>query len=110
MPESQELIVARCGLVCSFCGSHVKGKCPGCHSDQAMFRGCPVKACTQKRQARTCADCADHADLRQCSILYSRISRFIGWIFGTNRVRNLEEIRRLGWEGFCKERSQTRQK
>lgn len=57
MPTTKNLIIANCGLICSKCGTYVKGKCQGCQSDKPMFSGCPVKKCCSTNLLKTCADC-----------------------------------------------------
>ena len=98
--NSGELLVARCGLVCSQCGAYKKQKCTGCDSDKPMFRNCPVKKCVIERNYVTCADCTEFADLRRCKKLNSFISKIFGWIFRSDRIGNCNTIRADGMEQF----------
>lgn len=100
-----DVIVARCGLVCSNCGAFRAGRCQGCHSERPMFRNCPVKACTSQRGCTTCADCTEFADLRQCGKLWNWISRVFAAIFRSDRIGGLERIREIGLEAFKAERA-----
>lgn len=98
--EPSAVIVGCCGLVCSNCGAYTRGRCQGCHSDKPMFARCPVKACVKFRQYSTCADCSVYHDLKQCGKLHNFISRIIGFLFRSNRIGNLQLIRRIGLEMF----------
>lgn len=100
-----EIIVARCGLVCSHCGAHRRGKCRGCHSDRPMFANCPVKACATFHECTTCADCTRYSDLRLCTKLNNFISKIFGFLFRTDRIGNLEQIRQIGLEAFKTQRA-----
>jgi len=96
--QTDEMIVAYCGLVCSNCGAYRKGRCQGCHSDKPMNRNCTMKACARKREYTTCADCTDHTNLKDCKKLNNLFSKFFGFIFRTDRFGNLERIREAGLE------------
>ena len=94
--ENEELIVACCGLCCSNCGMHKKGKCQGCHHERPIHRNCQIKACVYENGFSTCAECLTFTDLKQCGKLHNLVSRFLGLIFGTNRIGSLYEIRSDG--------------
>ncbi|MBF0543853.1 MAG: DUF3795 domain-containing protein [Candidatus Riflebacteria bacterium] len=102
---NKEVIIARCGLVCSECGSYLKGKCSGCHSEKPMFANCPTKKCTLEKNILTCAECSDFQNLKECGKLHNWISRFFGWIYGTNRIGHLESIRKTNLESFKQSRT-----
>jgi hypothetical protein len=97
-------IVAYCGLACSNCGMYLKGKCAGCHSDKPMNRNCKMKACAIEHKYTTCADCTDFSDLKDCRKLNNLIANFFGFIFRTDRIGNLNRIRRSGIEVFIEEK------
>jgi len=99
-----DMIVARCGLVCSNCGALRAGRCGGCHSEKPMFSRCPVKACAVEKGYATCADCTDFADLKQCRKLNNWIARIFGLIFRSNRIGGLYRIRDVGLDAFKAER------
>lgn len=107
MPDHNDMVIAYCGLVCSNCGAYQKEKCLGCHSDKPMNKNCKIKKCAMAREYNTCADCSDFQDFKQCKNLYNFISRFFGFIFGTDRIGNLYEIRELGLEAFKKQRAES---
>ena len=101
-----DVIVARCGLVCSNCGAFKTGRCKGCHSEKPMFGSCPVRACTIENQWTTCADCTRHVDLKQCKKLNSFVARLFGLIFRSDRIGGLNRIRDIGLDEFkCERRS-----
>ena len=102
--NSQEMIIAYCGLACSNCVMYRKGKCAGCHSKRPMNRDCKMKACAMERKYRTCATCSEFKELEECRKLNNLVSRFFGFIFRTNRIRNLYRIREIGLEEFKKEK------
>ncbi len=104
MPEgSNEFVLARCGLVCSNCGAHKKGRCGGCHCDKPMNRGCTVKKCCVDRQFGTCAECKEFEDLRECGKLNNWVAKIFAFIFRSDRIGSLCRIRDVGAEQFCEE-------
>ncbi|HBU69740.1 MAG TPA: hypothetical protein DEE98_05090 [Elusimicrobia bacterium] len=98
-----EIVVARCGLICSKCGAYLKKKCQGCHSDKPMFKGCPVKKCAIEKNILTCADCKDFSDLKECRKLNNMISKIISLFTKSNRVGSLCRIREIGLDKFKSE-------
>ena len=95
-----EFEIAYCGLCCTNCGMFKKGKCRGCHSDRPMNRKCKIKACAMVRGFKTCAECPDYQNLKECKKLHNLVSIFFGFIFRTDRVGNLNTIREIGIEKF----------
>jgi Protein of unknown function (DUF3795) len=98
--DSQDVIIAYCGIVCSKCGAFIKGKCKGCHGDKPMYKNCPIKKCNVAADLATCADCKDFKDLKKCKKLNNLISKIFGLIFRSNRIGNLVHIREIGLEKF----------
>lgn len=96
----ENIIIACCGLCCSNCGMYKKEKCQGCHSDKPMNRNCKMKACAMGHGYATCAECTDFQNLKECKKLYNIISRFFGFIFHTDRIGNLNRIRKIGLDKF----------
>ena len=99
----ENIIIARCGLVCTKCGTFLKRKCKGCGSDKPMFKGCPVKKCTVEKNITTCADCKDFADLKQCGKINSFISKIIGLLTKSDRIGKLNRIREIGIDSYKSE-------
>ena len=98
--NEKDVIVAHCGLVCSECGAFKKSKCKGCHGGKPMFRNCPIKKCNLDHQRTTCADCTEVQELADCGKLNNLISKFFAMVFHTNRIENLNTIRKVGLEQF----------
>ena len=103
MSDPTEFVLAYCGLVCSNCGAYRKGKCKGCHSDKPMNKGCKVKPCAMEKNYKTCADCGDFTNLKECRKLNNWISKIFAFIFRSDRIGNLCRIREIGIERFKEE-------
>ena len=103
--ESNEVIVACCGLVCSQCGAYTRGKCGGCHCDKPMNLHCKVKPCVGEKGCGTCAGCVDFDNLKDCKKLNNFISKIFAFIFRSDRLGNLSHIREVGLENFQQEKT-----
>jgi len=95
-----KVMIGYCGLVCSNCWAYRKSKCDGCYSEKPMYKNCPVKQCCIEKQYTTCAECTQYVDLRKCKKLNNYVAKIIGFIFRTNKIKNLERIREIGLENF----------
>jgi hypothetical protein len=69
-----------------------------------------MKACAMKRKFQTCADCQDFDNLHDCKKLDNMISRFFGFIFRSDRIGNLNSIRKIGYQAFRKQRAENGEK
>ena len=98
-----EVIIAYCGLVCSDCGMFKKNRCLGCQSEKPKFKNCSVRKCAISRNYNTCAECSDFENLGQCKKLNNIISKIFGFIFGTNRIGNLNRIKEVGLGKFTED-------
>ena len=94
--RADDFLLAYCGLVCSDCGMYKKGKCDGCNSDAPLNKNCKVKACAVEHEYSTCADCEMYAEFKDCGKLNNFVSKVLGFIFRTNRIVNLDIIKRDG--------------
>ena len=101
--ETKEVILAYCGLVCSQCGMYTKGRCQGCHSEKPMNVGCKVKPCAMEKGLSSCAECRDFSNLKECKKLNNFVSKIIGFIFRSDRIGNLNQVRQVGLERFKEE-------
>ena len=63
-----------------------------------------MKACAIEHKYTTCADCAEFSDLKDCRKLNNLIANFFGFIFRTDRIGNLNRIRKSGIEVFIEEK------
>lgn len=100
MSNVDQIIIAKCGLVCSSCGAFTRGKCKGCDSQKPMFKNCPVKKCSTEKNYQTCAQCTEYPDLKKCKKLHNFISIIFGFLFRSNRLANLKKIRTQGLDIF----------
>lgn len=104
MPENdQDVIVARCGLVCSKCEIYTKNKCLGCLGKKPVFRNCKIRKCNMDNGYDTCADCRDFQELRKCKKLNNIITKLFRFFSKTDRIENLYRIRKIGLEKFKSE-------
>lgn len=93
-------MVAYCGLYCGACGSHLKGRCPGCH-ENAKATWCKIRSCCIERAYKSCADCKDFADPMVCGKYNNFISKIFGLLFRSNRAACIAQIRELGVRGHA---------
>ena len=94
------IIIARCGLVCSECGAFKKQKCGGCESENPCYKGCKIRPCAQSKEISTCAQCGDFEHLKDCKKLHNFIAMIFKFIFRSDRLGNLAEIRQVGIEKY----------
>ena len=98
-PGSPEL-VAHCGLYCGACRSYLKGRCPGCHGN-TKATWCKVRTCCTGRNIKTCAECSDFQDPRDCGKYHNFIAKVIGVVLRSDRAACIAQIRKLGLEGHA---------
>lgn len=94
------MVIAYCGIVCSDCGAFKKGKCEGCLSGKQRFSSCPVRKCNIEKNQQTCAECASFDNFRNCKKLWNIFAKIFYYIFRSNRIGNLDRIRKIGLEEF----------
>ena len=63
-----------------------------------------MKACAIEHKFITCTDCTEFQDFKKCKKLNNLVSNFFGFIFGTNRIANLEQIKKVGIDKFKEEK------
>ncbi len=98
--NTQDVIIAYCGLVCSDCGAFKKGRCQGCHSEKPMTMNCSVKPCCIENSYSTCADCKQYSDVKDCKKLNNFIAKIMKVIFRSKRLENLNSIKNDGLDNF----------
>lgn len=103
MPETtnDSGLIACCGLYCGACGAYLRKKCPGCR-DNIRATWCGVRKCCGLRHLRSCADCTTHANLYDCTALNNSISKVIGFLTNSSRVRSVKRLKELGPEGYAR--------
>ena len=99
-PHNKAFELAYCGLVCSRCGAFTRGKCKGCQSPKPMHSQCLVRKCAAGKALAYCADCTDFPDLRDCKKLNNLVSKLFGFVFRSDRIANLQTIRKTGLDEF----------
>ena len=93
-------LIAACGLYCGACKAYLKEKCAGCKEN--MKAGwCSVRKCCMEKSYKSCAECVDFSDLKQCGKLNNFISKIFALIFRSNRYACLEAIRVEGYDKFA---------
>lgn len=92
--------VACCGLYCGACRSHLKGRCGGCRA-KLSATWCAVRTCCIEHGRRTCAECAEFPDPRECPKFDNWVSRTLGVLFNSDRPACIDRIRAAGVEGFA---------
>jgi hypothetical protein len=65
-----------------------------------------VRSCGIAAGYSTCADCAQHADPRECGKYHNWISRIFGFVFRSNRAACIDRVRVVGREEFAREMTQ----
>lgn len=94
-------LVACCGLYCGTCRSYLKGKCPGCR-DNAKATWCKVRSCCIEKGIRTCAECADHPDPKDCRKFNNPVSKLFGILFHSDRAAYIAQIHQAGIDGHAR--------
>lgn len=97
-----ENLVAYCGLYCGACGSHRKGRCPGCHENNKAS-WCDVRRCCINHRYSSCAQCTEFPDPNKCSKFNNFISKLFGLVFRSDRCACITQIRELGLTGHALE-------
>jgi len=95
-------LVAYCGLYCGACGSLLRGRCPGCHDNEAAT-WCKIRGCCRERDYTTCADCDEHPDPKTCATYHNWIARIIGFVLRGDRSSCVLRIRQVGAKAFADE-------
>lgn len=98
--ETGKVVLAYCGLLCSKCGAFLKGRCKGCHGEKPMSVNCKIKPCVSEKGYKTCAECDSFTNLKDCKKLNNLISKIFGFIFRSDRIGNLNCVRRIGLDKF----------
>jgi len=106
--ESRSRLVSFCGLYCGECKKFINKKCRGCEQN-AKATWCKVRKCCIDNGYKTCADCAQLDDIKDCKMLNNFISKVFSLVFKTDRVASLKYIKEIGLEGYAKEMAEKKQ-
>lgn len=85
---------AYCGLYCGGCGRYKKGRWKRCRDDGG-YDSCKIRKCAKDRGYFTCAECGEFLE---CKKLDNFISKIFSFLFKSDRVGNLKEIKGIGVE------------
>ena len=93
-------MIASCGLYCASCGSHLKGKCPGC-AENTKATWCKIRSCCLEHSYKSCADCTQYNNVMDCKKYNNFISKIFGLVFRSNRQACIAMIKEKGYENFA---------
>ncbi|PLX38883.1 MAG: hypothetical protein C0608_11900 [Deltaproteobacteria bacterium] len=94
-------MVAACGLVCSACRSFLDEKCKGC-KDNIKATWCKVRECCGNLDYRTCAECVEFTNPRDCKKFNNFFSKLYGFFQNSDRAACILQIRELGVDGHAR--------
>ena len=94
-------LIAYCGLYCGACKSYLKEKCPGCH-ENSKASWCKVRACNIEHGYKSCADCTEFADPKDCKKFNNFISKIFALVLRSDRPACVAKIKESGYDEFAK--------
>jgi len=92
--------IAYCGLYCGACRSYLKEKCPGCH-ENSKASWCKIRSCNIEHGYKSCADCTEFADPKDCKKFNNFISKIFALVLGSNRPECIAKIKESGYDDFA---------
>lgn len=93
-------LIAKCGLYCAACRAYLKERCPGCTENQKAS-WCKVRICCLDHGYKSCADCTEFRDVRECKKFNNFMSKLFAVIFRSDRPACIEAVRATGCEAFA---------
>lgn len=93
-------LIAYCGLYCGSCKSFIKSKCPGCAGNEKAS-WCEIRKCCIANNIKSCADCSEFSDVKQCKKYNNFIARAIGFVLRSDRPACIAMIKQNGYENFA---------
>ena len=87
-------LIAACGLYCGACKKYLRGSCPGCAANEKAT-WCSVRSCCGQRGYKSCADCTEFSNVKDCKRYNNWIAQAFGLIFRSNRSSASRAIRSL---------------
>jgi hypothetical protein len=93
-------LIAYCGLYCGSCKSYLKEKCQGC-SENSKASWCKVRSCNIEHGYKSCADCTEFSDPKECKKFNNFISKIIGMILRSDRAACIAKIKASGYDDFA---------
>ena len=95
-------LVAFCGLYCGECKAYKKGKCPGCQKNEKAT-WCGIRTCCLGKKIRSCADCQDFANARDCKKFNNFFSKLFAFVFRSDRQACINMIKEKGYDAYAEE-------
>ncbi len=89
-------LIAYCGLYCGACSKYLKGKCGGCEKNENA-KWCKIRSCNIENKYKSCADCCKEGSVK-CKKYNNFIGKAIGFIFNSDRNKNIEFIKVEGYQ------------
>ena len=100
-------LVAKCGLYCPACPKFIKQKCQGCDTyEKAAW--CKIRSCCIENNYSSCAECKEFENPADCKKFNNFIGRVFEFIFNSDRVACIQQIRELGYDKFAEEMAKNR--
>ncbi len=97
---SNPKLIAYCGLYCGACKGYLKGKCQGCPENEKAG-WCKIRACCQKNQYSSCADCKEFSDPNECKMFNNFLSKIFAFFFRSNRAACITQIKEIGLPSYA---------
>lgn len=95
-------IIAACGLYYTNCKKYRSRFCSGYQKNEKAS-WCNVRACCMTHNYRSCADCNEYDDPKECKLFNNGFSRFIGWLVNSDRKACIVFIKENGYDRFAEE-------
>ena len=99
---ADERLIAACGLYCGAWRRYLQEKCPGCRANEKA-KWCKVRTCNLEHSHRSCADCAEFSEVKDCKKHNNWIAGLFGLIFRSNRAACIDRLRAIGTKVFAAE-------
>ena len=93
-------LIAYCGLYCGACKPYIKGKCSGCAGNEKAS-WCEIRKCCMAKNIKSCADCTEFPDVKQCKKYNNFVARAIGFVLRSDRPACIEMIKKNGYVDFA---------
>jgi hypothetical protein len=97
---ADKTLVAKCGLYCPACPRFLKQKCPGCEANEKAT-WCKIRSCCLENNYASCAECKEFENPSDCRKFNSFMGKIFEYIFNSDRIACIQQIRELGYEKFA---------
>lgn len=104
--NSEQMLVAYCGLYCGNCSKYKKNKCPGCILNDKMT-WCKIRSCCIENNFTNCSQCKTFSNVKECKDYNNFIGKVIEFFFRSDRSKCIEVIKSDGLDKFISEMQQT---